>query len=103
MQASRRCNGPDRGNAQSRRNRKLRLLSLFGDGKRCHCVYCNRWLTFKTLTVDRIVPGADGGSYQFENCLPACITCNARRGDNIHWKSPRWYGRKNWSLVEVTA
>lgn len=89
---SRRCNGGDRGKSKDRRRRKYRLLTKFGDGKRCRCVWCNRWLSFDTLTVDRLLPGSYGGTYQFDNCVPACRRCNSQRGDQLNWIAPRWFG-----------
>jgi 5-methylcytosine-specific restriction endonuclease McrA len=35
------------------------------------------------LTLDRIIPGSDGGRYVPENLLPACPTCNKTRGDSL--------------------
>lgn len=42
------------------------------------CVYCGER---KPLTRDHIIPLTKGGGYIKENILPACASCNARKGD----------------------
>jgi 5-methylcytosine-specific restriction endonuclease McrA len=81
MDASRRSNGPDRGNSYSRRARKHRLLTEFGDGETCECIYCGAELNFDTVTSDRVIPGSNGGTYHRDNLVPACQFCNLSRGD----------------------
>lgn len=39
-----------------------------------------RVLDVETLTVDRIIPGRDGGTYQRSNIRPACVPCNSETG-----------------------
>jgi 5-methylcytosine-specific restriction endonuclease McrA len=51
----------------------------------CSCVYCGDMLTFATVEADRIIPGSMGGTYRFENVIPACRECNASRGDRTVW------------------
>lgn len=43
------------------------------------------------LTVDRFVPGIEGGTYALGNCRPACLPCNLERGGRLG--SERRYGR----------
>jgi 5-methylcytosine-specific restriction endonuclease McrA len=78
---SNRRGGDLRGNSRDRAVRTQKLLTEFGDGTTCPCVYCGTELTASTLTQDKIVPGTDGGRYVMANLLPACITCNVRRKD----------------------
>jgi hypothetical protein len=78
-------NGGDRGSAAARRARKGYLLTLWGDGETCPCLYCGRPLVFSTIEADRIIPGTLGGSYRRENVIPACRVCNSRRGDRSLW------------------
>ena len=78
---SRSSNGGERPNSYQRRARKYYLLVKHGDGETCPCYFCGETLTFKTLTLDRRKPGSRGGTYEKRNLLPACITCNKRRGD----------------------
>lgn len=65
-----------RGNTTDRRRRRLWLLDQFGDGVTCPCFDCGKALTYQTLTVDRIVPGAAGGRYTRDNIRPACFKRN---------------------------
>lgn len=46
----------------------------------CRCYRCGKLLTADTLTVDRIVPGCQGGTYARNNIRPACGTCNSSTG-----------------------
>lgn len=46
----------------------------------CRCYRCGVLLTADTLTVDRIVPGAHGGTYRRSNIRPCCGTCNSTTG-----------------------
>lgn len=36
--------------------------------------------TFRRLTVDRIIPGCNGGTYRRNNIRPACARCNSETG-----------------------
>jgi hypothetical protein len=71
-----------RGDSRARRNRRAWLLETFRadvdlDGEpACRCFRCGILLTIETLTVDRIEPGRDGGTYRRENIRPACQPCN---------------------------
>jgi hypothetical protein len=69
-----------RGNSTDRRHRKLRMARDWGDGERAPCVYCGAWLPIDRIEADRIYPGRAGGSYRYENVIPADRVCNARRG-----------------------
>lgn len=68
-----------RGSSEARRVRKKWILTTFGDGTTCKCTYCPKKLTFKTLQVDRKLPGFMGGTYRRDNCLPSCKECNIMR------------------------
>jgi 5-methylcytosine-specific restriction endonuclease McrA len=41
------------------------------------CAYCGAWTT---LTADHRLPLSRGGTNSIENILPACGTCNSRKG-----------------------
>jgi 5-methylcytosine-specific restriction endonuclease McrA len=71
---------PGRGNSYDRRRRKQWLLDTYGDGTRAQCWRCDKWLTLASLTVDRIVFGAFGGTYRRDNIRPACLHCNCADG-----------------------
>lgn len=53
----------------------------------CRCYRCGRLLTVDTVTVDRIVPGAHGGTYTRLNCRPACGPCNSETGATVRSES----------------
>lgn len=46
----------------------------------CRCFRCGTLLTIETLTVDRIVPGCQGGTYRRNNIRPECGDCASKRG-----------------------
>ncbi|MDW8303582.1 MAG: HNH endonuclease [Acidobacteriota bacterium] len=49
------------------------------DGYRCQ--YCGEQKTAKDLTLDHIVPRAQGGESIPQNLVTACIKCNQRKGN----------------------
>lgn len=64
------------------------LLARFGDGEKAPCKLmisplCQQWVTLETITVDRIVPGIDGGTYVRANIRPACAPCQHRQGQRL--------------------
>ena len=73
-------NTNDRGSAADRRRRKAWLLAEHGDGVTCPCWYCLGPVTIATIQVDRIIPGALGGTYARANVRPSCGPCNRRAG-----------------------
>src|SRR5690242_13516145 len=46
----------------------------------CRCYRCGQLLAVDTVTVDRIVPGCQGGTYRRDNIRPACGFCNSSTG-----------------------
>lgn len=46
----------------------------------CRCYRCGVLLTVGMVTVDRIVPGRDGGTYRRNNIRPSCASCNSKTG-----------------------
>ncbi len=44
------------------------------------CGYCGVY-DKSHMTVDHVVPKADGGKNTFENCVASCKPCNNRKGD----------------------
>lgn len=86
-------NGNARGSAADRRRRRAYLVSAFGwrlpDGTgvvlcyRCHVPLLEHEdpeAPGQAVTVDRIVPGCEGGTYARDNIRPACGTCNSETG-----------------------
>ena len=53
--------------------------------KRDHyvCQYCGNKPETGELTIDHIVPRAQGGTSSWTNCVLACIACNKRKADRI--------------------
>ena len=47
------------------------------------CYRCGDLLTVETVTVDRIIPGCEGGTYDDENTRPCCGQCNSRTGGHL--------------------
>lgn len=45
------------------------------------CQYCGRQPGQEELTIDHVVPRAQGGISSWENCVLACIDCNAKKAD----------------------
>jgi 5-methylcytosine-specific restriction endonuclease McrA len=45
------------------------------------CQYCGRQPGSEELTLDHVVPRAQGGVSSWENCVLACVECNARKAD----------------------
>lgn len=48
---------------------------------RCTCQYCGRQPGQRELTIDHVVPRAQGGESSWTNCVLACIRCNASKAD----------------------
>lgn len=44
----------------------------------CRCFRCGKLVTYETMEVDRIKPGADGGTYARNNIRPVCPGCNKK-------------------------
>lgn len=64
------------------------------------CQYCAAKPPHSQLTIDHVIPRARGGRTTWENCVVACVRCNARKGDRalpVHGmrllrvpRAPRW-------------
>ena len=85
-----------RGSAADRRARRRYLVDTFGwrlpDGTGLVCCFrCEVPLLEhedpeapgQAVTVDRIVPGCEGGSYARSNIRPACSGCNSETGGRL--------------------
>lgn len=76
-------NRNDRGSSYSRRSRRQWVIDTWGNGVQVSCyrfARCGEILTLETLTLDRIVPGCQGGTYARTNIRPACAFCNSSTG-----------------------
>lgn len=81
-------NSNSRGGSDSRRRRRQWLLDTFGDGTTALCSLrlagcVDADLTIDTVSVDRIVPGCEGGTYRRGNIRPACGSCNSKHGAQL--------------------
>lgn len=45
------------------------------------CQYCGIQPGSEELTIDHVLPRAQGGISSWENCVLACVTCNKRKAD----------------------
>jgi len=45
------------------------------------CQYCGRRPGSEELTLDHVIPRAQGGESRWDNCVLACLTCNKRKAD----------------------
>jgi hypothetical protein len=49
----------------------------------CRCYRCGTLLIADTVSVDRIIPGCQGGTYRRDNIRPACELCNSITGGAV--------------------
>lgn len=45
------------------------------------CQYCGKKCNSDHLSVDHVLPRSRGGSTSWENCVLACVICNAKKAD----------------------
>lgn len=45
------------------------------------CQYCGRRGSMSSLSIDHVKPRSRGGATSWENCVLACVGCNARKAD----------------------
>lgn len=55
----------------------------------CRCYRCGCLLTVASVTVDRIIPGCQGGTYRRDNIRPACSGCNSLTGGRLKGKGKK--------------
>lgn len=51
------------------------------------CQYCGAQPGPESLTIDHVLPRSRGGVSSWENCVLACIRCNARKADRMPEKA----------------
>lgn len=54
--------------------------TLFKRDKFC-CQYCNINPGTENMTIDHVMPKSRGGPTSWENCVAACVECNARKAN----------------------
>lgn len=52
---------------------------------------CCRWCDAQLASpeegdLDRVIPGAEGGTYKLSNLVLSCRTCNLTHGHDVRWK-----------------
>lgn len=47
------------------------------------CYRCGLLLSEGEVTIDRIIPGAKGGTYDDNNIRPCCAKCNSETGGSV--------------------
>ena len=57
---------------------------------RSKCQFCGRKLTASQITIDHVVPRAQGGLTSFVNCVVSCQDCNNKKAD----RTPEQAGMK---------
>ncbi len=58
-----------------------KIKPLLFERQGAYCWYCEKDFSFESLTVEHVIPRSEGGDTSLENCVLACIHCNARRED----------------------
>ena len=56
----------------------------------CRCIYCGA----VSESIDHVRPRSRGGASVTENCVPACLGCNGRKGDSeafLWYRSQSFY------------
>jgi hypothetical protein len=77
-----------RGSSYNRAARRQYLMATFGDGEFVDChlkAIPECWVAMSVWTVsaDRILPGALGGTYRRNNIRPACPPCQSHTGGKL--------------------
>lgn len=54
-----------------------RLNLMRRDGQKCQ--YCGKRVTGETMTLDHVIPRAQGGESRWENLVVSCYDCNQRK------------------------
>lgn len=75
-------NSNERGSSYNRRARKAWLMENWKSDVEgfVRCYRCGMKLDENALTVDRIRPGCQGGTYKRDNIRPCCSLCNTLTG-----------------------
>lgn len=81
-------NSNTRGSSATRRRRRQWLVDEFGDGEFVACFqqisrHCEYVCDVDTVSPDRLVLGADGGSYRRGNIQPSCRPCQREQGGRV--------------------
>ena len=76
--------------------------NVFKRDKMC-CQYCGKQPGSEELTIDHVVPRAQGGLSTWTNCVLACIDCNSKKADRTpaqaHMKLRKEPVRPAWKPI----
>ncbi len=61
-----------------------------------HCMYCGVKEKNK-LTIDHVIPQAQGGKSTFENCVASCKPCNNKKGHRIPSEAKMYLRRQPYA------
>lgn len=77
------------------------------------CLYCGKRPHADHLTIDHVVPRSRGGLSTWENCVTACLACNAQKADRTAREAglrllaaptvPRWPGGFDPEVLRARA
>ena len=67
-----------------------------------YCEYCGHRTSVHELTVDRVIPGCQGGEYVDGNMVLCCSMCNSHKAGLTpeQWRHPRYY-EPGWTTPEL--
>jgi 5-methylcytosine-specific restriction endonuclease McrA len=77
--------------------------------KRDHstCQYCGSRPGSSELTIDHVIPRSQGGTSTWENCVLACVACNARKAnrtpEQAHMKLRKHPTRPAWKPLYASS
>lgn len=74
----------DRDTYPARVHRRGLFLKAHG-----RCVYCDRGVNKKTMTIDHWWPSSMGGPDSMLNAVPACQRCNSRKSNRVPTGMPK--------------
>jgi 5-methylcytosine-specific restriction endonuclease McrA len=74
---------------------KRRKRHLFRYRVACPCIYCARFIGFKSATIEHLVRRCDGGTNRRGNLYISCEKCNSKREERSikEWRDIRSRGK----------
>ena len=84
----------------SRQSKKQYIKDYWLKKNQRRCAYCCKLFSDKKLhdtpTLERIIPGKNGGTYCLKNTLMVCYSCNQTRGHSEFFSFIEKLPRKEW-------
>jgi 5-methylcytosine-specific restriction endonuclease McrA len=66
------------------------------------CQYCGKRLTYKSGTIDHIIPQSKGGKHSWDNVVVACWPCNNKKDSKTLSEAGMFLLRKPYSPRWIT-